>query len=177
MVGRLTRLSLAKRLTLFVSFNTCPIKVHGLIKWQITVGSGSLGLLGKTGAKSLQSCLAPPSLGFSRQEHWSRLPFPSPSLPREDYKLWMSNLRRISVCCLSTSSATHRPGVWVITWELIKIEQSQVSSQTYCILKAPWVIHMHIKVCTGTTNDSVRVNEVGAGIQANDKVNGDRSRV
>ena len=40
-------------------------------------------------AKSLQSCLtsatpwtaahqAPPSLGSSRQEHWSALPFPSP---------------------------------------------------------------------------------------------------
>ena len=40
-------------------------------------------------AKSLQSCLtlcdpidgspqAPPSLGFSKQEHWSGLPFPSP---------------------------------------------------------------------------------------------------
>ena len=41
-------------------------------------------------AKSLQSCptlcdpidgsppVAPPSLGFSRQEHWSGLPFPSP---------------------------------------------------------------------------------------------------
>ena len=40
-------------------------------------------------AKSLQSCLtlcdpidgrhqAPPSLGFSRQEHWSGLPLPSP---------------------------------------------------------------------------------------------------
>ena len=42
-----------------------------------------------TAAKSLQLCLtlcdpidgspqAPPSLGFSRQEHWSGLPFPSP---------------------------------------------------------------------------------------------------
>ena len=40
--------------------------------------------------KSLQSCptlcdpidgssQAPPSLGFSRQEHWSGLPFPSPT--------------------------------------------------------------------------------------------------
>ena len=40
-------------------------------------------------AKSFQSCLtlcdpidgsppAPPSLGFSRQKHWSGLPFPSP---------------------------------------------------------------------------------------------------
>ena len=42
-----------------------------------------------TAAASLQSCptlcdpieaahQAPPSLGFSRQEHWSGLPFPSP---------------------------------------------------------------------------------------------------
>ena len=48
-----------------------------------------LGLLPAAAAKSLQSCLtlcdptdgshqAPPSLGFSRQEHWSGLPFPSP---------------------------------------------------------------------------------------------------
>ena len=45
-------------------------------------------------AKSLQSCLtlcdpvdgshqASPSLGFSRQEHWSGLPFPSPMHERE----------------------------------------------------------------------------------------------
>ena len=45
--------------------------------------------LGCAAAKSLQSCLtlcdptdgshqAPLSLGFSRQEHWSGLPFPSP---------------------------------------------------------------------------------------------------
>ena len=44
--------------------------------------------------KSLQSCqtlcdpidgspLAAPSLGFSRQEHWSGLPFPSPMHERE----------------------------------------------------------------------------------------------
>ena len=45
-------------------------------------------------AKSLQSCLTlcdpidgshqtPPSLGFSRQEHWSGLPFPSPMYESE----------------------------------------------------------------------------------------------
>ena len=44
-------------------------------------------------AKSLQSCptlchpmeahQAPPSLGFSRQEHWSGPPFPSPMRERE----------------------------------------------------------------------------------------------
>ena len=48
-------------------------------------------------AKSLQSCpnlcdpidgshQAPPSLGFSRQEHWSGLPFPSPMQESEKWK-------------------------------------------------------------------------------------------
>ena len=39
-------------------------------------------------AKSLQSCLtcATPSLGFSRQEHWSGLPFPSPMHESEKWK-------------------------------------------------------------------------------------------
>ena len=48
-------------------------------------------------AKSLQSCptlcdpiggshQAPPSLGFSRQEHWSGLPFPSPMHGSEKWK-------------------------------------------------------------------------------------------
>ena len=48
-------------------------------------------------AKSLQSCptlcdprdsshQAPPSLGFSRQEYWSGLPFPSPMQEREKWK-------------------------------------------------------------------------------------------
>ena len=46
-------------------------------------------------AKSLQSCLtlcdpiahqAPPSLGFSMQEHWSGLPFPYPMQESEKWK-------------------------------------------------------------------------------------------
>ena len=31
---------------------------------------------------------APPSMGFSRQEYWSGLPLPSPSLPLASSKLW-----------------------------------------------------------------------------------------
>ena len=53
-----------------------------------------LGLYAAAAAKSLQSCptlcdlidgshQAPPSLGFSRQEHWSGLPFPSPMCESE----------------------------------------------------------------------------------------------
>ena len=52
-----------------------------VIKWQYIHAAAA--------AKSLQSCLTmydpidgsppgSPSLGFSRQEHWSGLPFPSP---------------------------------------------------------------------------------------------------
>ena len=54
-----------------------------------TVSQDHSQLLEAAAAKSHQSCptlchpvdgspQAPPSLGFSRQEHWSGLPFPSP---------------------------------------------------------------------------------------------------
>ena len=57
------------------------------MNWEI--GTDTYTLLLLAAAKSLQSCLtlrdpidgSPPgfpSLGFSRQEHWSGLPFPSP---------------------------------------------------------------------------------------------------
>ena len=55
------------------------------------------GILAAAAAKLLQSCRlcanpetaahqAPPSLGFSRQEHWSGLPFPSPMHESEKWK-------------------------------------------------------------------------------------------
>ena len=55
-------------------------------------------------AKSFQSCptlcdprdsrhQAPPSLGFSRQEHWSGLPFPSPMHESEKWKWKWSHVR------------------------------------------------------------------------------------
>ena len=59
-------------------------------------------------AKSLQLCLtlcdpigghqAPPSLGFSRQEHWSGLPFPSPMHASEKWKWSRSISRRLRRC-------------------------------------------------------------------------------
>ena len=42
---------------------------------------------------------APPSLGFSRQEHWSRLPFPSPMHQSEKWK-WSRSV-------MSDSSQSH----------------------------------------------------------------------
>ena len=55
----------------------------------LTAVWGAAAAAAAAAAKSLQSCptlcdpimaahQAPPSMGFSRQEHWSGLPFPSP---------------------------------------------------------------------------------------------------
>ena len=38
---------------------------------------------------------APPSLGFSRQEHWSGLPFPSPTHESEKWKVKVKSLSRV----------------------------------------------------------------------------------
>ena len=38
---------------------------------------------------------APPSLGFSRQEHWSGLPFPSPMHESEKLKVKVKSLSRV----------------------------------------------------------------------------------
>ena len=57
-------------------------------------------------AKSLQSCLTlcdpidgsptgSPSLGFSRQEHWSGLPFPSPMHESEKWKVKVKSLSHV----------------------------------------------------------------------------------
>ena len=72
-------------------------------------------------AKSLQSCLtlcdpidgshqAPPSLGFSRQEHWSGLPFPSPMHESEKWK-WSRSV-------MSDSSRPHglQPTRFLCPW-------------------------------------------------------------
>ena len=38
---------------------------------------------------------APPSLGFSRQEHWNGLPFPSPTHESEKWKVKVKSLSRV----------------------------------------------------------------------------------
>ena len=40
---------------------------------------------------------APPSLGFTRQEHWSGLPFPSPMHESEKWK-WTRSVSRVQLC-------------------------------------------------------------------------------
>ena len=76
------------------------ILFFSLFYWRITESIKRqllMKFLFSTAAKSLQSCptlcdpidgshQAPPSLGFSRHEHWSGLPFPSPMQESEKWK-------------------------------------------------------------------------------------------
>ena len=50
---------------------------------------------------------APPSLGFSRQEHWSGLPFPSPMHEREKWKWSRSGCLLESYTVVSNSKRPH----------------------------------------------------------------------
>ena len=91
----------SKKVGLKLNIHKMKIMASGLItSWEtdgetvetvsgFILGASKITADGDSAAKSLQSCLtlcdpidgshqAPPSLGFSRQEHWSGLPFPSP---------------------------------------------------------------------------------------------------
>ena len=69
---------------------------------------------------------APPSLGFSRQEHWSRLPFPSPMHEREsESEVTQSGLTlRDRMDCSLPGSSVH--GIFqarVLEWVAIAISE------------------------------------------------------
>ena len=88
-------------------------------------------------AKLLQSCptlcnpidaahQAPPSLGFSRQEHWSGLPFPSPVHESEKWK-WrhsvVSDSRNLMDCSLPGSSVHGIFQARVLEWGAIAFSE------------------------------------------------------
>ena len=71
-------------------------------------------------AKSLQSYLilcdpidgsppGSPSLGFSRQEHWSGFPFPSPMQESEKWKVKVKSLRRVRLLATPWTAAYQAP--------------------------------------------------------------------
>ena len=70
---------------------------------------------------------APPSLGFSRQEHWSGLPFPSPMHESEKWK-WSHSCPTLSdpMDCSLTGSSVH--GIFqarVLEWGAIAFSDDQ----------------------------------------------------
>ena len=52
---------------------------------------------------------APPSLGFSRQEHWSGLPFPSPMNESEKWKVKVKSLSRVRPSATPWTAAYQAP--------------------------------------------------------------------
>ena len=52
---------------------------------------------------------APPSLGFSRQEHWSELPFPSPMHESEKWKVKVKSLSRVRLLSTPWTAAYQAP--------------------------------------------------------------------
>ena len=66
---------------------------------------------------------APPSLGFSRQEHWSGLPFPSPMHESEKWKslsqVWLFATPRIAARQVSLSITNYRSLLKLMSIELV----------------------------------------------------------
>ena len=77
---------------------------------------------------------APPSLGFSRQEHWSGLPFPSPMHESEKWKWSRSVVLTLSdpMDCSLPGSSIH--GIFqarVLEWGAIVFSEFAVIDQSY----------------------------------------------
>ena len=91
---------------------------------------------------------APPSLGFSRQEHWSGLPFPSPMHESEKWK-WSHSV-------VSDSSRPHgrhslKSAVFLPPWTPNSHPAAQSASQWLQTYhgpeQSPWLMHC-LQLCT-----------------------------
>ena len=88
---------------------------------------------------------APPSLGFSRQEHWSRLPFPSPMHESEFAQLCLT--LRDPMDCSPPGSSIH--GIFqarVLEWGAIAC----------CYCPAKWVSVLHMASPRQDTNPELQ---------------------
>ena len=75
---------------------------------------------------------APPSLGFSRQEHWSGLPFPSPTQKSESEVAQLCQIRRDPMDRSLPDSSIH--GIFqarVVEWVAIAFSCGRLLSQPH----------------------------------------------
>ena len=113
--------------------------------------------------KLLQSCLmcatpemaahqAPLSLGFSRQEHWSGLPFPSPVHESEKWKVKVKLLSRVRLFATPWTVAYQAPPSMGFSrqeyWSGVPLPSPQLQSPwTLEPVKSPkWGSHMATRV-------------------------------
>ena len=84
---------------------------------------------------------APPSLGFSRQEHWSGLPFPSPMRESEVAQSYLT-LSDLMDCILQGSSVHGIFQARVLEWGAIAFSDMYVCIYTYvCVCM---YVYIHI---------------------------------
>ena len=116
---------------------SCPKNPTGRGSWQATVTGSQRARRSWAAAAAKSLCetpqtaahLAPPSLGFSRQEHWSGLPFPSPMQESEKWK-WSRSV-------LSDSSRPHglQPTRLLHPWDF---PGKRTGVGCHCLLQHNW---------------------------------------
>ena len=104
---------------------------------------------------------APPSLGFSRQEHWSGLPFPSPMHESEKWK-WSCSVVSDSVRphgLQTTGFSVH--GIFqagVLEWVAIALDGKQENSEELEILCTCRLLHLKL-YCTCRAPGDLVINK------------------
>ena len=83
----------------------------------------------------------PPSLGFSKQEHWSRLPFPSP-MHESEVVQWYLTLRDLVDCSLPISSILGTFQASVLEWSAIAFsaDMMTLSESSYFTRNAVYAV-------------------------------------
>ena len=105
---------------------------------------------------------APPSLGFSRQEHWSVLPFPSPMHESEKWK-WSHSVMSDSKGVRMDSSRP--PIISVSRQRLIEVSLSQSPGVDKFLCHTPFISKGGLKLLTylKRINLTSRVVEINVG--------------
>ena len=82
---------------------------------------------------------APPSLGFSRQEHWSGLPFPSPMHESGKWKLKVKSVSRVWLFMIPWTAAYQTPPLLGFSrqeyWSGVPLP-SPIYYCTWCLIKS-----------------------------------------
>ena len=88
------------------------------------------------------ACQAPPSMGFSRQEYWSGLPFPSPGISlTQGSNSGLLPCRQILYCLSQIQEATHTVWRWMDHPSLKATKMSRWKIMALFESSLRWCIH------------------------------------
>ena len=87
-------------------------------------------------------CQAPPSMGFSRQEYWNGLPFPSSrgsSQPRDRTQVSGTASRLFVAQLVKSLLAMWETRIWSLGWE-DPLEKGKATHSSILAWKIPWTV-------------------------------------